>query len=750
METLYIILIAMLFILAIFDLIVGVSNDAVNFLNSAVGSRAFNFKWLLALASVGIFIGATFSNGMMDITRHGIFQPEHYYFTEIITILIAVMLTDVVLLDRFNSLGMPTSTTVSLVFELLGASVAIAALKIYKSSGEFSFGQLLNTDKALSVILGIFLSVAIAFSIGYLVQYISRLVFSFGYKKNLRYFIGIFSSFSLTSIVYFILVKGLKNAAFFPKSLQDWVASNEAFLLLIMLGGFFVISQLLHIIGVNMLKVIIACGTFSLALAFAGNDLVNFIGIPLTGLSSLQHLLLDGGNPETFKMVALTKSESGQWYLLLLAGVVMVIALLTSKKAHKVIQTSVSLSSQNETDEIFGTNPLARAIIRGVHAVSRQINAICPKKFSDWMDSRFCTQEIILEKEDAAFDLIRASINLMLASSLIALGTSLKLPLSTTYVTFMVAMGSSLADRAWNRETAVYRISGVLSVIGGWFFTAFAAFASCFVVAFLLHFGKMPAIFILFVAVIIFLIHSSINFKKKEKQAKNTSDRFSNILKATPDTNVFPMIQEYSREEWNNVLLFSKECYSGILHGFVEENLVELRNSKKQLKILKKYIEKVRRQGTHCSRKMKQEDILVKNFFLYQANDFLGDSIFDIEQICVPCLHHVDNHFPGLAQNKRDTLKKLSEKISTTVESCASMISKNEFENYESIIQNIRETANEIIQERKREMTLPTNSENIRSEIIYLTILYESKSYLDAIRHLAKAARKFLTEKPKT
>lgn len=269
----------------------------------------------------------------MDITRHGIFQPEHYYFTEIITILIAVMLTDVVLLDRFNSLRMPTSTTVSLVFELLGASVAITALKIYKSSGEFSFGQLLNTDKALSVILGIFLSVAIAFSIGYLVQYISRLVFSFGYKKNLRYFIGIFSSFSLTSIVYFILVKGLKNAAFFPKSLQDWVASNEAFLLLIMLGGFFVISQLLHIIGVNMLKVIIACGTFSLALAFAGNDLVNFIGIPLTGLSSLQHLLLDDGNPETYKMVALTKSESGQWYLLLLAGVVMVIALLTSKKS---------------------------------------------------------------------------------------------------------------------------------------------------------------------------------------------------------------------------------------------------------------------------------------------------------------------------------------------------------------------------------------------------------------------------------
>jgi|GEM_PF-2505388 len=398
--------------------------------------------------------------------------------------------------------------------------------------------------------------------------------------------------------------------------------------------------------------------------------------------------MFGGGNPETYKMVALTKSESGQWYLLLLAGMVMVIALLTSKKAHKVIQTSVSLSSQNETDEIFGTNPLARAIIRGVHAVSR--------------------------------------------------------------VTFMVAMGSSLADRAWNRETAVYRISGVLSVIGGWFFTAFAAFASCFVVALLLHFGKMPAIFILFVAVIIFLIHSSINFKKKEKQAKNTSDRFSNILKATPDTNVFPMIQEYSREEWNNVLLFSKECYSGILHGFVEENLVELRNSKKQLKILKKYIEKVRRQGTHCSRKMKQEDILVKNFFLYQANDFLGDSIFDIEQICVPCLHHVDNHFPGLAQNKRDTQKKLSEKISTTVESCASMISKNEFENYESIIQNIRETANEIIQERKREMTLPTNSKNIRSEIIYLTILYESKSYLDAIRHLAKAARKFLTEKPKT
>lgn len=750
METIYILLIAILFILAIFDLIVGVSNDAVNFLNSAVGSRAFNFKWLLVLASIGVFIGAAFSNGMMDIPRHGIFQPEHYYFSEILTILIAVMLTDVILLDRFNTFGMPTSTTVSLVFELLGASVTIAALKIFQSSGELSFGELINTDKALSVILGIFLSVAIAFTVGWIVQYVSRLVFTFSYKKNLRYFIGIFSSISLTSIVYFILVKGLKNASFFPKSYQTWVHENEFLLLVGMLVFFFLISHLLHLVKVNMLKVIIAFGTFSLALAFAGNDLVNFIGIPLTGLSSLQHMMADGGSPNTYLMSALLESEPGQWYLLLIAGVIMVIALVTSKKAHNVIKTSVSLSSQNDTDEIFGTNPLARSLIRSFHGFSKKFYNATPKKITQWKESRFNSEQIILEKEDAAFDLIRAAINLMLASSLIALGTSLKLPLSTTYVTFMVAMGTSLADRAWNRETAVYRITGVLSVVGGWFLTAFAAFASCFVVALVLYFGKAPIALLLFFVVVVFLIRSNRQAKSKEKQKAEANDRFNNILKASPETDVFPMIQEHSREEWKNVLLFSKDCYKGIIQGFSKENLQELRHSKKQIKILKKFIERVRREGTHCSRKMRKEDILVKNFFLYQANDFLGDAIFDIEQICTPCLHHVDNHFPGIAKDKQMILEEISDKVSKVVTDCAQMIANADYDKYDEVVNALRSVAYDIIQERKKEMTIQTSSEKIRSEILYLTVLYESKSYLDAIRHLAKASRKFLTEKPST
>ena len=377
MTTFYIILVAMLLMLAIFDLFVGVSNDAVNFLSSAVGSKAFRFKTLLIFAAVGVFCGATFSNGMMDVARHGIFMPEYYTIAELMCVFAAVMLTDVVLLDIFNSLGMPTSTTVSMVFELLGASVAIASIKMM-GNDLLTFGQLINTSKALSVIIGIFVSVAIAFTVGTLVQYIARLIFSFGYKKNLKLFIGFFGGISLTSIFYFILIKGLKNMSFVGPEYKQFLSANEGLLLIGMFAGFFVISHILHAIGVNVLKVIIGFGTFSLALAFAGNDLVNFVGVPLTSLSSVQHLIADGGNASDYTMGFLMQSEPGQWYLLMIAGIIMVMALVFSKKSHKVVKTSVALASQNSSDEIFGTNPVARALVRGTHATARFISARIP------------------------------------------------------------------------------------------------------------------------------------------------------------------------------------------------------------------------------------------------------------------------------------------------------------------------------------------------------------------------------------
>ncbi len=742
MTTFYIILVAMLLMLAIFDLFVGVSNDAVNFLSSAVGSKAFRFKTLLIFAAVGVFCGATFSNGMMDVARHGIFMPEYYTFAELMCVFAAVMLTDVVLLDIFNSLGMPTSTTVSMVFELLGASVAIASIKMM-GNDLLTFGQLINTSKALSVIIGIFVSVAIAFTVGTLVQYIARLIFSFGYKKNLKLFVGIFGGVSLTSIFYFILIKGLKNMSFVGPEYKQFLSANEGLLLIGMFVGFFVISHILHAVGVNVLKVIIGFGTFSLALAFAGNDLVNFVGVPLTSLSSVQHLIADGGNAGDYTMGFLMQSEPGQWYLLMIAGIIMVMALVFSKKSHKVVKTSVALASQNSSDEIFGTNPVARALVRGTHATARFIAARIPAGMSAWIDKRFNMKDIILE-EDAAFDLLRASVNLMLASSLIALGTSLKLPLSTTYVTFMVAMGTSLADRAWSRETAVYRITGVLSVIGGWFLTAFAAFASAFVIALALHFGGFPVIFILFAFVIFILVRS--NLKYKEAAKDKTTERFEKILEASPETKVYPLIQDYNREEWGEMLHWSAECYSQIVNGLLREDLGQLRSVHKQVKILKKHIERNRRHGSLCTERLAKEDMVIKNFFLYQANDFMGDTLFSLQQISAPCKSHVDNDFTPLNNDKRKKLLRFARDVQARIDEAADMVKEMDFYKIESVRENLHELGQKILMERKSEM-LKGDPTNIRTEILYLTILYESWALLDSVSSFAKSSKKFLTEK---
>lgn len=742
MTTFYIILVAMLLMLAIFDLFVGVSNDAVNFLSSAVGSKAFRFKTLLIFAAVGVFCGATFSNGMMDVARHGIFMPEYYTFAELMCVFAAVMLTDVVLLDIFNSLGMPTSTTVSMVFELLGASVAIASIKMM-GNDLLTFGQLINTSKALSVIIGIFVSVAIAFTVGTLVQYIARLIFSFGYKKNLKLFVGIFGGVSLTSIFYFILIKGLKNMSFVGPEYKQFLSANEGLLLIGMFAGFFVISHILHAVGVNVLKVIIGFGTFSLALAFAGNDLVNFVGVPLTSLSSVQHLIADGGNAGDYTMGFLMESEPGQWYLLMIAGIIMVMALVFSKKSHKVVKTSVALASQNSSDEIFGTNPVARALVRGTHATARFIAARIPAGMSAWIDKRFNMKDIILE-EDAAFDLLRASVNLMLASSLIALGTSLKLPLSTTYVTFMVAMGTSLADRAWSRETAVYRITGVLSVIGGWFLTAFAAFASAFVIALALHFGGFPVIFVLFAFVIFILVRS--NLKYKEAAKDKTTERFEKILEASPETKVYPLIQDYNREEWGEMLHWSAECYSQIVNGLLREDLGQLRSVHKQVKILKKHIERNRRHGSLCTERLAKEDMVIKNFFLYQANDFMGDTLFSLQQISAPCKSHVDNDFTPLNNDKRKKLLRFARDVQARIDEAADMVKEMDFYKIESVRGNLHELGQKILMERKSEM-LKGDPTNIRTEILYLTILYESWALLDSVSSFAKSSKKFLTEK---
>lgn len=455
MEIIYLGIVVFLFLLAIFDLTVGVSNDAVNFLNSAIGAKAASFRTIIIIAGIGIFCGATMSNGMMEIARHGIFRPEAFYFKELMCIFLAVMVTDVVLLDIFNTLGMPTSTTVSMVFELLGGTFALALIKIATGDGSLEFADLLNTEKALTVILGIFLSVAVAFFFGMVVQYLSRLLFTFNYKKRLKWSIGLFGGVAVTAIIYFMLIKGIKDASFMTAELKNWVKENTC----LIVGGCFVfftiLMQALHWCKVNVFKVIVLLGTFALAMAFAGNDLVNFVGVPLAGFSSYTDFVANGnGDAGGFLMGALNSPAKTPFIFLFLSGVIMVIALFTSKKAQNVIKTSVGLSRQEEGEEIFGSSAIARSLVRSMTSLSAMLIGIIPVRIRKWIDSRFNKDEMIIA-DGAAFDLVRASVNLVLAGLLIALGTSLKLPLSTTYVAFMVAMGSSLADRAWGDRKSV-------------------------------------------------------------------------------------------------------------------------------------------------------------------------------------------------------------------------------------------------------------------------------------------------------
>lgn len=690
METFYLFLIIFLFVLAVFDLSVGVSNDAVNFMNSAIGSKAASFKVIMVIAAIGIFVGASLSNGMMDIARHGIYQPQHFYFSEIMCILLAVMLTDVVLLDIFNSLGMPTSTTVSLVFELLGGTVAISLIKIANSNGALQLGDLLNTDKAFTVILAIFLSVAIAFFFGAIVQYISRLIFTFNYKKHMNYFIGLFGGLAATSILYFMLIKGLKESSFMEGDLKTMIYSNTDTIVWGALIFFTLLMQVLHWLKVNVFKVVILLGTFALALAFAGNDLVNFIGVPLAGYSSYMDLMAQGGTTttDTFLMESLLEPAKTPWYFLVGSGLVMVIALATSKKAQAVIKTSVDLARQSDGNENFGTSPVARVLVRTCNNASNTILSVVPLRVKDWIDSRFNNNEIILE-DKASFDLVRASVNVVLSGLLIALGTSLKLPLSTTYVAFMVAMGSSLADRAWGRESAVYRITGVLSVIGGWFITAGAAFTICFLVALLIHVGGIAAMAAMVGLAIYMLIRNQILYKKKMKKEAMQEEVDSTIskLRETKDKReALSLFREHSRDELCDVLNFASDTFNRSVHGFMDENLRELRKVMSAIEEKKSYLKQVKRVGTLGVTQLEHDIAIDKGLYYYQGNDFASEIVFSIRRLTEPGKEHVDNHFSPLCEVQKEDFGKMTDEIVSFLNRSSVMIESNDYHRMDDLI----------------------------------------------------------------
>ena len=648
MEWMYLGMVIFLFVLAAFDLWVGVSNDAVNFLNSAIGSRTARFRTLLIIASVGVFAGCILSNGMMDIARHGIFTPEYFSYREVMYIYLAVMVTDIVLLDIFNSFGMPTSTTVSMVFELLGASFAFVLIKMAGDGLALGIGDYLNTSKALEVILGIFMSVPIAFVFGSLIQYLTRIIFTFQITKNLRWKIGFFGGIAITSILYFMLFKGLKDLSFMNADIKAFINTH----LLVILGAVFAVStvlmQLLHIMKVNVFRIIVLCGTFALATAFAGNDLVNFIGVPLAGFSSYLDFTANGAGltPETFMMVSLHGSAKTPIYFLAAAGAIMVFSLATSKKARKVVETEVGLSRKNEGDEMFGSSKVARSLVRWSNSVANVVANVTPTSVSRYIDSRFQTPEDV-EDNGAAYDMLRASVNLVVASLLIALGTSLKLPLSTTFVTFMVAMGSSLADRAWSRESAVFRITGVLTVIGGWFITAGVAFTACFIIAMLMNFGGVVAVLIIVAAGIYSIIHSQQRFAKKQKEETQEGDiLFQQMLQAKDRTTIVPMLTRHIQMSVAEVL----EKYADLLQrstdGLFVEKLRPIRHALNDLNRSKRDLKNLRRRETICLRRAEPPVAGIRlstNFHL--IHNSLRQMLYGLIRIAEPAREHVDNHF---------------------------------------------------------------------------------------------------------
>ncbi|MBR8706855.1 inorganic phosphate transporter [Bacteroides pyogenes] len=746
METIYLCIIIFLFALAIFDLMVGVSNDAVNFLNSAVGAKAASFKTILFIAGVGIFIGASLSNGMMDIARHGIYQPQHFYFAELMCILLAVMLTDVVLLDVFNSMGMPTSTTVSLVFELLGGTFALSLIKVHNNDA-LGLGDLINTDKALSVIMGIFVSVALAFFFGMIVQWLARIIFTFNYTKKVKYSIALFGGVAATSIIYFMLIKGLKDSSFMTPENKEWIHRHTFLLITSFFAFFTILMQILHWLKVNVFKVVVLMGTFALALTFAGNDLVNFIGVPLAGFSSFMDYTANGAEAgaDGFLMSSLLGPAKTPWYFLVGAGAIMVYALSTSKKAHAVIKTSVDLSRQDEGEENFGSTPMARTLVRFSMGLANGMARIAPERTKKWVETRFRKDEAIIV-DGAAFDLVRASVNLVLAGLLIALGTSLKLPLSTTYVTFMVAMGTSLADRAWGRDSAVYRITGVLSVIGGWFITAGAAFTISFFVALILYYGGNTSIFILIGLAVFILIRSQIVYKKR-KAKENDNTTLKQLMKSTDSKEALQLMRRHTREELGKVLQYAENNFELTVTSFIHENLRGLRRAMGASKFEKQLIKQMKRTGAVAMYRLDNAVALEKGLYYYQGNDFASELVYSISRLCEPCLEHIDNNFNPLDAIQKGEFGDVAEDITYLIQQCRRQLENNDYGNLEEEIGRAGNLNDRLLQLKHKELQrIQDQLGSIRVSIVYLTMIQEAQNVVNYVINLMKVSRKFQTD----
>lgn len=744
MEYIYLVVLVFIFSLSCYDLTAGVSTDAGNFLSAGMGSKTAKLKVLFTVAAVGIFVGAITSNGMMDIARHGILNPDFYYMSEVICIFLAVGVSDVILLDIFNTLGMPTSSTVSMAFELLGGSTALAIVKLMNNS-DLTYAQLINTDKALSIILGIFLSVAIAFVFGYIVMWITRLVFTFKYKDHSRWAMGIFGGISITLIMFFLLVSGLGKSSFMTAEVKSWIETNQATIFIGCFVLFSIIMQVLYAIGVNIFRIIVLFGTFALAMAFAGNDLVNFIGVPLAALSSYQYYVEAGaGDPSQFCVSRLHESAHTPIYFLIIAGTIMVIALITSKKARKVINTSVNLSRQDAGEEIFSSSKIARSTVRNVMSLSNTISKYIPNKAKRWLDTRFNSDEAIMA-DGAAFDLVRASVNLVLAGLLIIIGTSLQLPLSTTYVAFMVAMGSSLADRAWGRETAVYRITGVVSVIGGWFITAGAAFILCFCISLFMYFVG-PIAMLLAIALVVFIIIRNNKMFKKHEANENKDQIFRQLIRTNDKVQVRKLLGDHVQMTQLDTIDFARNNYLQIINGLINDDYKTLRHSSNALDEQKSLWKKMRRKELIGMKKIDYLTAIEKNTWFHLGCNSISQTLYCLKRMSDPCLEHIDNRFNPLPEAWIKELIPLRDQTVALLDETRRMIAERDYSNADKVLVDANAAKRLLSETRdKQEVRMQTEEGDLQIGILYLNTLQETQELISTIRHLLRASRHFFT-----
>jgi phosphate/sulfate permease len=747
MEHVYLFFVVALLILAVADLSVGVGNDAVNFLNSSIGAKVAPFFVIMSIAALGVLVGSVFSSGMMEVARSGIFNPDKFFFSEIMIIFLAVMITDMILLDAFNTFGLQTSTTVSIVFELLGAAVAVALVKsLSAGDGMQAIGNYINSGRALAIISAILLSVVISFTVGTLVMFFARLLFTFKYQRRVPYLGAIWGGLSVSAIIYFLLLKGASGASFMTPEVLDWLAGNTWKLMIYSFIGLTIFFQLLFFaFKTNVLRIIILIGTFALAMAFASNDLVNFIGVPLAGLESYMLFISDPSiNPDTYTMESLLEPVQTPTIFLAIAGVIMIITLVFSKKSKSVTQTEIDLARQSEGYERFSASPLARNIMRMGLEINNFFLWIVPESVVRTLNKNFTKTNQKTKDTDASkmpyFDQVRASVNLVVASSLIALATSLKLPLSTTYVTFMVAMGTSLSDRAWGRESAVYRISGVITVIGGWFFTAFAAFTLAFLIALFISWGGVVAASIAIAGAFAIIVKTYQYHKKRARKREQYEEKEQ--MKWDNDS-----ILKNCELNIKSTLVDTADLYAKINYYLITEDRKQMRASLKKIRSLNLKAKELKADAYKTVQKLRDDSVDSSHYYI-QILDYLREIAHCVHYLAEPAYEHLDNHHPPLTREQTEDLNRLTLEVTELLNAIKTLMDSNDFDHINNIIIRQQQTLT-FLQKLKKKQVKMIQAEEVgtRNSLLYFNMLAETKNLLLFTVNMLKAHRDFILYK---